>query len=133
MELNSTIPVKILGKNKQQELMLKYVLSSVPTNKWALFFNTMSTPYSVKVVIDTEAYIIVTGVESILMTNDIIGFLTTYIKKIDIEYLRSTLKEQILLAHYTPGMVMVYDSLFDVNDTSAYEHYINTITSRIYI
>jgi len=134
VELNDAIPVQILGKNKQQELILKYFLSSVPTNRWALFFNNKPTPYSIKVVIsEEEAYIIVTGAESILMTSDIVGFLKTYIKEIDIEYSSSTIKEQILLAHYTPGMVIVHDSLFDVNNTSLYENYINTVASRIYI
>ena len=129
-----TTDVQILGKNKQQELILKYILSSVPTNKWALFFNSKPTPFSVKVVIGSEeAYVIVTGLESKLMTSDIIGFLNTYIEVINTEELSSEIKEQILLANYTPGMVMVHNSLFDVDDTTAYENYITMVSDRIYI
>jgi hypothetical protein len=153
VELNNTIPVEILGKNKQQELMLKYFLSSVPEPKWALFFNSRPTPYSIKVVTSVaEAFIIVTAHESKLLiynpeydpdvepivaeaivSSEIKVFLTEYIEQIDAEHESSVVKEDILKVNYTPGMIIVHNSLFDIDDTNLYKDYIKRVSDRIYI
>ena len=128
-----TSNAQILGKNKNQELILKYNLSSVPTERWVLFFNKRSSKYSMRVVIlENTAYILVVGKESILKTNNIIDYINEFINVINKEEIVSSVKEQILLDNYTPGMVIVHDSLLDINNVDLYRNYINTIRSRIY-
>jgi len=124
MEL-STATYEVLGKNKDNTIRIKLVLSAIPTASWTALFNNKAD--AIRSVVNTPILILQDTAQNINQRN-IVKAVQTLIHVVDEELLSDSKKNAAMLAGLKKGNVVAHDNLS--YDSSQYQQFLSKINSN---
>lgn len=129
----------VLGSDSFNNIIIKYSLTEYPITQWSRLFNRITSLVDIKSIINSKS-IIVTADANSIYNFDIAHLIREKIEKTESELNSDSLKNQIIINNFIPGLIVVHDNMKYNNQTptdenpegrSEYELYLIKIIERI--
>jgi len=129
----------VLGRDSFDKIIVKYNLTDYPIIQWTKLFNRITSVIDIKSIINSKS-ILVSADANELSNLDVAFLIREKIEKTENELNSDTLKNEIILNNFIPGLIVVHDNMSYLSQQqteenpqgkSEYELYLMKIINRI--
>lgn len=129
----------VLGRDSFDKIVIRYSLNDYPTIEWTKLFNRITSIIAIRSIVNSKS-ILVTADPNAVLTFNLASLIQEKIEKTENQLNSDALKNQIILEHFIPGLIVVHSDMGYENQSvteenpngySEYELYLMKIIERI--